>query len=124
MSEQKVETGQTGAQTDKSHARIKRVRIALDVAAVLLLAAAVFLAWMRFTNKQQSAVSSQRTAISGQQSAIGKQQSTISLPEFAAVAITDDGIARRPDFKTIIPNRPRVDVITYTICLPSPRIMV
>jgi murein DD-endopeptidase MepM/ murein hydrolase activator NlpD len=38
-----------------------------------------------------------------------------SVPYQAPVGVAYAGIQRRPEFKTTIPDRPRVDVITYTV---------
>ncbi len=99
------------------------IMIGINILAVLLLAAALVLAWLRFTG-QQAWLLERTSSTSAGQTPVGTQfvgatlsplQADVSLPEFALSLMPGEGIARRPDFQTIIPTRPRVNVITYTV---------
>jgi Peptidase family M23/LysM domain len=89
------------------------LKVGLSVLGVLLLLLATFMAWQRVrggTGKNPFAVSAAQT------SSPGREQAAL-LPPYATPSIPQEGIVRLTNPKTIFPNRPRVNVITYTVQL-------
>lgn len=117
MTEQKPSQPTAG---DKSTKPARRGRQALSAAfnvlAVLSLAAAIFFAWMRFTNQQSEFIHPQQSSLPlAQRAPETNQQPLAALPVYTIMDVTDQGVTRRPDFLTLIPSRPRAEVITYTV---------
>ena len=96
-------------------------RVGVNLLALGLIGLVAFLVWQRFSPNQGIA-SSENSASSTQQSNLLatpeelEQVSGIALSKLAPpVSSLSQGIERKIDFKTIIPTRPRVEVITYTV---------
>jgi murein DD-endopeptidase MepM/ murein hydrolase activator NlpD len=103
-------------------------QIGVNMLTIGVVALLGFLAWQRFFAPEQS----MPLALLGENS-IGENDQTgmelmptmppiphvdIGLAPFATPETSDgDGISRRTNVRTIIPSRPRVDVITYTVQL-------
>jgi LysM repeat protein len=104
-------------------------RLALNLLAIALVLVALFLGWQRFlTGSTLASGSSPVEAMSAVSQPVNSPESPkgeASLPQgLAQLAqpVTDtqdgllqDGILRQISLLTIIPTRPRVDVITYTV---------
>lgn len=100
-------------------AQLATARVALLswIAALTLVAAALWFAWR--TGHQEPIAASQTGGESGGGLFTGLQSGDVSLPELAGTGLKanpeDGSIRRRPMLHTIIPTRPRQDVITYTV---------
>jgi LysM repeat protein len=105
------------------------VRLVLNLVAVALVLVALFLGWQRFlTGSTIASGSSPVEAVSAGSQLANSPQSpkeAASLPQGLAPlaqpvtgtqdGLLQDGILRQISLLTIIPTRPRVDVITYTV---------
>ncbi len=95
-------------------------QIGLNIFMVGLLILLGYLIWQRFFNQASPQTASAESASQEQAS---KPQSEpiefaalpVDLSPLATPAFISDGISRRTNLKTIIPSRPRADVITYTV---------
>ncbi len=102
--------------------------IAANLLMVVVLVVLGFLVWQRFINKTTKSVSAQEAA---SQSSASESNTEVNQADASAVAIeypdvamnpinpssaSDlQGILRMTNYHTIIPSRPRQDVITYTV---------
>ena len=95
-------------------------QIGLNMVMVGLLILLGFLAWQRFFEKDGSRVASAEPE-SGEVIEPGKggpykvEELPVALSPLATPVESGEGIVRITNMKTIIPSRPRVDVITYTV---------
>jgi murein DD-endopeptidase MepM/ murein hydrolase activator NlpD len=85
-----------------------------------LLALLAFLVWQRFVNKRDlTAYAPAPQAVEGEQSDSAIQPAEndagVELSPLATPSTSADGILRKTNPKTVIPSRPRTDVITYTV---------
>jgi murein DD-endopeptidase MepM/ murein hydrolase activator NlpD len=96
-------------------------QIGLNMLMVGLVALLAFLVYQRITGKQQTYTSVRATDPPAEP---GANQSTslengnnplVELLPYATPSSSAEGIVRKIDLKTIIPSRPRVEVITYTV---------
>ncbi len=91
--------------------------------AVLAVAALLFVIWQRVLAKPPSLETPAPTValISATKVETPEQSGTVNLnpmsssTESTSGSLLDEGISREIKFDTIIPSRPRVDVITYTV---------
>ena len=110
----------------KSNANLRKIgaliqRVGMNLLALGLIGFVAFLIWQRFSPKQEftsfaysvstSQPSPTQTIPEEIKQVPGIDLSRLATP-FPSLA---QGIERRIDLKTIIPSRPRVDVITYTV---------
>jgi murein DD-endopeptidase MepM/ murein hydrolase activator NlpD len=110
----------------QDHFASRLVRAGLNVLTVITLACLAIVAWMRLPTllaraEQQDSTSNVSTEIVLQaaKSAGTDNQPTSSEYQLAPISLDDAsvdlGVMRRNEISTIIPNRPRVDVISYTV---------
>jgi hypothetical protein len=93
-------------------------QIGLNMLMVGLLLLLGFLAWQRFFgHKPDGTVVVQPVQPTSDQTAVAGPQPTlpVGLPPLSTPIASIDGITRNTDLDTIIPSRPRVKVITYTV---------
>jgi len=90
-------------------------QLGLNMLMVGLLALLAFLAWQRFIAKESVAVQSPQPEIPAEQAAPVAANPPVALNPMATPSATTDGITRKTELKTIIPSRPRSEVITYTV---------
>ena len=100
--------------------RDQRLSGFVNLLIVILIGAAVVLAYDRFVNHNAvtSALFKASQAEPVQQAAVPVSEGTIKValaPLANNLSISDLGIVRHTSLDTIIPTRPRVDVITYTV---------
>ena len=94
--------------------------LGLNMLMIGLLALLAFLVWQRFINKQDVAVFSsapQPVEIEQAESVAqpAENDAPVNLAPMGAVPTSAEGIMRKTDLNTVIPSRPRTDVITYTV---------
>jgi murein DD-endopeptidase MepM/ murein hydrolase activator NlpD len=94
--------------------------LGLNMLMVGLLAFLAFLVWQRFVNKQDVALFSsapQTVEVEQSESVVQPSENSeqVDLSPMAAPSTSADGIMRKTELKTVIPSRPRTDVITYTV---------
>ncbi|MBN2550135.1 MAG: peptidoglycan DD-metalloendopeptidase family protein [Anaerolineales bacterium] len=97
-------------------------QIGLNMLMVGLIALLAFLAWQRFFPEDKTAAQAQAPEMTTQEAApeeaILIEEETIPVeltPLTTPTALLAEGISRKISLKTIIPTRPRVNVITYTV---------
>lgn len=97
-------------------------QIGMNMLMIGLIALLAFLAWQRFGPKGQAEALAPATEMTTQE--IVPEEPVLAEEENLPVELTPlttpaallaDGISRKISLKTIIPTRPRVDVITYTV---------
>jgi murein DD-endopeptidase MepM/ murein hydrolase activator NlpD len=97
------------------------LRITLNLAAAILVAIAAFLGWKRIQGERTARVPGLQAQGAGQEDQTSSRQrvnkAAVPLPPFSTPASLDGIIVRRADLDTIIPTRPRDEVITYTVQL-------
>lgn len=95
------------------------LRTGLNLLAVFLVVLAAFLFWRRILRTPQpgqlASANAQASGLNALAPAGSGSTSTVSLAPFTTPSSFDGGILRQVSPKTIIPNRPREDVITYTV---------
>jgi LysM repeat protein len=95
-------------------------QIGLNMLMVGLVTLLGFMVYQRLTGKQQSFTLGTTTdlPVTVETHQIATPISTdppVALAPFSTPSTPVDGIVRKTDLKTIIPSRPRVEVITYTV---------
>jgi len=94
-----------------------------NIIAALAVAALVFVIWQRVVAKPRSLDTpiptvevkvAEKVGISEQSASVDLNPVATNM-ESANVSLLEEGISREIKFETIIPSRPRVDVITYTV---------
>ena len=93
-------------------------QIGLNMLMVGLLVLLGFLAWQRFFGHKpdETVVAQPLQPTSDQAETTGPQPTLpVGLPPLSTPIASIDGITRSTDIETIIPSRPRVKVITYTV---------
>jgi murein DD-endopeptidase MepM/ murein hydrolase activator NlpD len=95
-------------------------QLGLNMLMVGLLALLAFLVWQRFTNKGNPATHAIAPQTANRELSGGEIQPAagdlaIDLQPLVIPDVYSQGILRQTDLKTIIPSRPRTDVITYTV---------
>jgi murein DD-endopeptidase MepM/ murein hydrolase activator NlpD len=103
-----------------SSRREKLIFSFVNLLVVILIGAAAVLAYDRFINNNAATSNllkaSKAESADGDTSTSAKVTGAIALAPLANMpAATDFGIVRQTSLDTIIPTRPRVDVITYTV---------
>lgn len=92
------------------------IRTGLNLLAGVLVACTLFLAWQRIAGGKSQSPAQNQEGKGGVLANKADPNVTISLAPFtASLDLLGDGILRRSSMQTIIPNRPRVNVITYTV---------
>lgn len=102
--------------------------IAINLLMVVVLVVLGFLVWQRFINKTTKSVATQEAVVPAESrkanaDAVQPEDSAVALeyPDLAMNPINQtsandlQGILRLTNYHTIIPSRPRQDVITYTV---------
>ena len=118
MEENNLSTTETSGSGRNPGALIQQIGI--NMLMLGLLALLGFLAWQRFFAPPAAAVPAPLKAAGGAtfpQPSLAEQN--VALAPFATpeTALLAEGLQRRTNVRTIIPTRPRVDVITYTVQL-------
>ncbi|MEJ2599834.1 MAG: peptidoglycan DD-metalloendopeptidase family protein [Anaerolineales bacterium] len=94
-------------------------RLVVNLLAVALVLVALFLGWQRFLANSASVAAQSGRSPDPQQVAeptMANDLAPLTLPVTGTQErILQDGILRQVSLQTIIPSRPRVDVITYTV---------
>jgi murein DD-endopeptidase MepM/ murein hydrolase activator NlpD len=90
-------------------------QLGLNMLMVGLLALLAFLMWQRFIVKGTGTVQSAQPEAPAEQAAPAPADPPVPLNPMATPSATMDGITRKTELKTIIPSRPRSEVITYTV---------
>ena len=97
-------------------------QIGLNILMIGVLALLAFLAWQRFSPAEgdlalmTNVEPSNNQGSGGAYSAEEPEVADVALDPFATPsAVSEAGVFRRTNLRTIIPSRPRVDVITYTV---------
>ncbi len=91
-------------------------RVVVNLAAVALVLFVAFLIWQRFNTKSVEAVSPASVSdVPGSNSQPSKNSSVDLIPLATPVTSLGNGIPRWISLNTIIPTRPRSNVITYTV---------
>ena len=100
------------------------VRLGVNLLAVVLVLVALFLGWQRFLANSPSASAQNNgdlpaTSQGGskaEEAGLSNALASLTLPVTGTQdGSLQDGILRQISLQTIIPSRPRVDVITYTV---------
>ncbi|MBN1149103.1 MAG: M23 family metallopeptidase [Anaerolineales bacterium] len=113
-----VQAGDGSSSVRKAGAFIQL--LGLNMLMVGLLALLAFLAWQRFINKQAVPVfaTAPRAVEVGQGENVvqpAENDALVELSPMQSISASTDGVMRKIDLKTVIPSRPRTDVITYTV---------
>jgi hypothetical protein len=98
------------------------LRIGLNVLAALLVAVAALVGWQRVqgddTGINPTAFAEQAAQADSPASPVPENEAGLpDLPPFATPSSLEGGIPRLADLDTIIPTRPRDEVVTYTVRL-------
>ena len=122
-----MKDNQQGIEDDPTKVKLKNQKtgnliqqIGMNMIVIGVLALLAFLIWQRFTGNHSTTVSAAPdiTAedIAAQPiSQSSDQASLVLLSPFSQTPSETSGIYRKTNLKTIIPTRPRVEVITYTV---------
>ncbi len=97
------------------------LRFGINGLAAILVAIAAFLVWQRvqggdgYTHTTAHAEQAGQGDLNSSTDHENEKNIVLTLPPFVPPSKLDEGIVRRADLITIIPARPRDDVITYTV---------
>lgn len=98
---------------------IRVFRTIMNILVVVVLALLGVLIWSRVISQNRQAVQQPDVEVTTKHAEVAIQDSPVTgnLPPFDSLTISrvSDGIPRVTDFRTTIPNRPRQEVITYTV---------
>ncbi len=96
-------------------------QIGLNMLMLGLVALLAFLVYQRLSGKRQPYSSTTTTDLPGESGSsqfvtpVFENDPLVELVPFSTPSSSTEGIIRKTDLKTIIPSRPRVEVITYTV---------
>ncbi len=129
--QEEVSNTETSLPRNASHwAERPAVRLAINLLAIVLVLVALFLGWQRFLtgsslasggSRAEAQISVSQPSNSPEspkveEAALPSDLAPLAQPVTATQdSMLQDGILRQISLRTIIPTRPRVDVITYTV---------